>query len=91
VAAECGIHVPSRDSLQEVETRAGSELRASAVHEHAPRSTRSHGWLRAPTLGFILSPELLVTVRYSEVHAFAEVKAHVEKDPHLAAQRCSLS
>jgi magnesium transporter len=36
-------------------------------------------------LGFILSPELLVTVRYSDVHAFAKVKAQVEKEPHMSS------
>jgi magnesium transporter len=43
-------------------------------------------------LGFILSPQLLVTVRFSEVHAFAQVKAHIEKDPQLgsAAVFCTL-
>jgi len=29
-------------------------------------------------LGFILSQQQLITVRYSEVHAFADVKARVE-------------
>ena len=30
-------------------------------------------------LGFVLSPQVIVTVRYSEVHAFAQVEARVKK------------
>jgi magnesium transporter len=30
-------------------------------------------------LGFILSPQVLVTVRYSDVHAFAQVEARINK------------
>jgi len=33
----------------------------------------------------ILSPQLLVTVRFSEVHAFAQVEARIEKDPHVGS------
>jgi hypothetical protein len=44
----------------------------------------SAGFAPVP-LGFILSPELLVTVRYSDVHAFARVKAQVERDPHMCS------
>ena len=36
-------------------------------------------------LGFILSPELLITVRYSDVHAFAKVKLQVETDPYMSS------
>jgi magnesium transporter len=36
-------------------------------------------------LGFILSPELLVTIRFSEVHGFAKVKAQVEMEPHTSS------
>jgi magnesium transporter len=42
-------------------------------------------------LGFILSPQLLVTVRYSEVHAFAEVEATLEAGPPVgSAVFCAL-
>jgi magnesium transporter len=36
-------------------------------------------------LGFILSPQLLVTVRFSEVHAFAQVEARIETGPHMGS------
>ncbi|HWM67559.1 MAG TPA: CorA family divalent cation transporter, partial [Steroidobacteraceae bacterium] len=86
VAAECGIHVPSRDSLQEVETSSRLRAEGQVLYMSMPLAVQdpTAGFAPLP-LGFILSPELLVTVRYSEVHAFAEVKAHVEKDPHLGS------
>jgi magnesium transporter len=86
VAAECGIHVPSRDSLQEVETSSRLRAEGQVLYMSMPLAVQdaSAGFAPLP-LGFILSPELLVTVRYSEVHAFAEVKAHVEMDPHMGS------
>jgi magnesium transporter len=36
------------------------------------------GFVPVP-LGFILSPQVLVTVRYSDVHAFAQVEARINK------------
>src|SRR4029077_19351728 len=86
VAAEYGVHVPSRESLQEVETSSRLRAEGQVLYVNMPLAGQdaSAGFAPLP-LGFILSPELLVTVRYSEVHAFAEVQAHVEKDPHMGS------
>jgi len=86
VAAECGIQVPSRDSLQEVETSSRLRAEGQVLYMSMPLAVQdaTAGFAPLP-LGFIVSPELLVTVRYSEVHALAEVQAHVEKDPHMGS------
>jgi magnesium transporter len=80
VAAESGIQVPSRESLQEIET--SSRLRADGpvLYVSMPLVIQDEAAGFAPVpLGFILSPQVLVTVRYSEVHAFAQVEARVQK------------
>src|SRR5271165_2116127 len=78
LAAEYGIQVPSRESLQEIET--SSRLRADrqTLYLSMPLALADEAAGFAPVpLGFILSPQLLVTIRYSEVHAFAQVEAGI--------------
>jgi len=80
VAAESGIQVPSRESLQEIE--ASSRLRAEGqlLYVSMPLAVQDEAAGFAPVpLGFVLSPPLLVTIRYSEVQAFGQVEACVEK------------
>ena len=80
VAAESGIQVPSRESLQEIETSSRLRADGQVLFVSMPLAIQdaAAGFVPVP-LGFILSPQILVTVRYSEVHAFAEVEARVTK------------
>jgi magnesium transporter len=86
VGAEYAIHVPSRESLQEVENSSRVRAEGQVLYVNMPLASQdaTAGFAPLP-LGFILSPELLVTVRYSDVHGFAKVKARVESDPHLCS------
>jgi magnesium transporter len=86
VAAQYRINVPTRESLQEVETSSRVRADGQVLYVNMPliNQDASAGFAPLP-LGFILSPELLVTVRYSEVHAFVKVKARVENDPHMCS------
>jgi magnesium transporter len=80
VAAETGIEVPPRESLQEIE--ASSRLRAEGpvLYVSMPLTLQDESAGFAPVpLGFVLSSEVLVTVRYSEVHAFSQVEADVAR------------
>ena len=83
VAAEYRVQVPSRESLQEVESssRARAEGQVTLyVNMPLVIQDASAGFAPLP-LGFILSPELLVTVRYPDVHAFAESQGTGGKRP----------
>jgi magnesium transporter len=73
VAAETGIQVPSRDSLQEIETSSRLRADGQVLYVSMPLA------LQDVPLGFVLSPHVLVTIRYSEVHAFGPVQACVDK------------
>jgi magnesium transporter len=75
VAADTGIRIPTREALQEIET--SSRLRAQGqvlyLSMPLPLQDEAAGFLPIP-LGFLLSPQLLITVRFSEVHAFTHVQ-----------------
>ena len=93
VAAEYGVEIPSRESLQEIESSSRLRAEGQVLYLSMPLAIQDEAADFAPVpLGFILSPQLLVTVRFSEVHAFAQVKARIEKDPHVgsAAAFCTL-
>ena len=86
VAAQYGVRVPSRESLQEVETSSRVRAEGQILYVNMPLANQdaSAGFAPLP-LGFILLPELLVTVRYSEMHAFAKVKAEIDKTPGMSS------
>jgi magnesium transporter len=93
VAADYGIEIPARESLQEIE--ASSRLRAvgEVLYTSMPLAIQDEKAGFAPVpLGFVLSRELLVTVRYSEIHAFGQVEARIGKKLDLGSARvfCAL-
>jgi magnesium transporter len=86
VAAQYGVGVPSRESLQEVETSSRIRAEGQVLYVNMPLANQDTSKDFAPLpLGFILSPELLITVRYSDMHAFAKVKAEVGKNPSMSS------
>jgi Mg2+ and Co2+ transporter CorA len=93
VAAEYGFEIPSRESLQEIESSSRLRAEGQVLYVSMPLAIQDEAADFAPVpLGFILSPQLLVTIRFSEVHDFAQVRARIEKDPHVrsAAAFCAL-
>jgi magnesium transporter len=79
VTADFGIQVPARESLQEIETSSRLRAEGPVLYVSMPLASQNEAAGFAPVpLGFILSPQLLVTVRYSEIHAFGPVQARVE-------------
>jgi magnesium transporter len=91
VAAEYGLAIPSRESLQEIESSSRLRVEGQVLYVSMPLAIEAADFAPVP-LGFILSPQLLVTVRFSEVHAFAQVEARIQKDAHArsAAEFCAL-
>jgi magnesium transporter len=82
VAAEYGIEVPSRASLQEIETSSRLRADGQVLYASMPLAIQDQaaGFVPVP-LGFVLSPQFLVTIRFSEVHAFALVDERIKKGP----------
>jgi magnesium transporter len=86
VTSECGISIPSRESLQEIESSSRLRAEGQVLYVSMPLAIQDDATGLVPVpLGFILSPQQLVTVRYSELHAFADVKARVERKECLGS------
>ena len=80
VATECDIQIPSRESLQEIEASSRLRIEGNVLYVSMPLAVQDTGTALAPVpLGFILSQQQLITIRFSDVHAFAEVKKQVDK------------
>jgi magnesium transporter len=79
IANEYGLQVPSREALQEIESssRLRAEGRVLTLSMPLAVSEERADPLPLP-LGFILSPSLLVTVRFTEMHGFADVRARLD-------------
>jgi magnesium transporter len=93
VAADYGIAVPSRESLQEIETSSRLKAVGQVLYVSMPLAVQDESAGFAPVpLGFIFSPQRLVTVRYSDVPAFNWVAARVEQKQDVGSARvlCAL-
>jgi magnesium transporter len=85
-AAECGVNIPSRESLQEIESSSRLRAEGEFLYVSMPLAIQDDATGLVPIpLGFILSPQQLITVRYSEVHAFADVRGRVERKQCLGS------
>ncbi|HEY3638359.1 MAG TPA: magnesium transporter CorA family protein [Rhizomicrobium sp.] len=82
-SAVSGIDIPSRQALEEIE--ASSRLRSvgDGLVLSMPIASKSASGEAMPTpLGFVLTPKLLVTVRYAELHAIKPALGHIKPGSH---------
>jgi magnesium transporter len=78
VAADYDIAVPSRESLEEIETSSRLRALGQVLYVSMPLAIQDESAGFAPVpLGFVLSAHVLATVRYSAVPAFSQVEARV--------------
>jgi magnesium transporter len=81
VKSEFGIEVPSRGQLEEIESSSRLRVRGKTLFLSMPLSAQHEVLDSAPApVGFVLSPELLVTVRYSELPSFSKVRKGIAED-----------
>jgi len=80
VAREYGLQVPARAALEEIESssRLRAEGRVLTLSMPLTVTAERSDPLPAP-LGFILSPSLLVTVRFTELPGFGAVRDRLDK------------
>jgi magnesium transporter len=78
IKQEFGLAIPSRAQLEEIESSSRLRVEGNILFLSMPLSGQ-HEALDAPPapLGFVLSPDLLVTVRYSELASFTKVRKYV--------------
>jgi magnesium transporter len=79
VMKEFGIQVPTRESLQEIETSSRLKIEDSVIYLSMPLAIEDDaaGFQPIP-LGFVLSSKLLITIRYRDIHGFSQVKPNLE-------------
>jgi magnesium transporter len=79
VNAQTGIDIPSRESLQEIETSSRLRTQGQSLYVSMPLAGQDEiGGLRPMPLGFILTPQLLITVSFSTVQVFTQIEQRVE-------------
>ncbi len=80
IATEYGLRVPSREALQEIESSSRLRAEGQVLTLSMPLAVPQERTDPVPApIGFILSPTLLVSVRFTELHGFTEVRARLEK------------
>jgi magnesium transporter len=86
VSSECGVAVPSRASLQEIETSSRLRAEGQVLYLSMPLALQDAAGFAPIPFGLILSPKLLVTIRYSEIHAVAETRSRLEREPSQGSE-----
>jgi magnesium transporter len=79
-----GLRVPTEGALAEIETTSRLRSERDALYMSVPLITASPdaAWTIAPT-GFVLSKNVLMTVRFAQLPAFDEVTAELSAAEHL--------
>ena len=91
VANTYGVSVPSREALQEIESSSRTRFDGQVLTLSMPLTVAEERPDPLPVpLGFILSPSLLVTIRFSEVHGFAGVRARLDKSAAAAVDSATV-
>ncbi|MDE2450141.1 MAG: magnesium transporter CorA family protein [Gammaproteobacteria bacterium] len=80
VQTEFSVRVPSREQLDEIESSSRLQSEGKRLYLSMPVAA-PHDSIEAPPspLGFVLSPELLITVHYRELRSFAKAREAIAK------------
>ncbi len=84
MAGEFSVQVPTRDALQEIESSSRLRSAGQVLYVSMPLTVQDSAGLAPVPLGFILSPQLLVTVRYSDIPAFDQVRSRLETGEQMS-------
>lgn len=77
----CRLRIPTRDQLDEIESSSRLHAEGDVLTLSLPLTPYHPGGdpVSAP-IGFVLTPKLLVTVRFDELHTFHKVGTNVSQD-----------
>ena len=75
------VRVPPREQLSEIESSSRLVKRDRQLYLSMPTLSAVEGDANPPPLGFILTPEILVTIRYSEIPPVQQLAAQFETSP----------
>jgi magnesium transporter len=86
--SECDVHIPSRQELEEIETSSRLLVRHIGRDRQAHRQHVAVGLEPVSTpIGFVLTPKLLVTVRFDELHTFHKVGDGLAKNANQTSSQ----
>jgi magnesium transporter len=76
VESEHGLRIPTHAQLQEIETSSRLRVEGQTLVMSMPLGLQDNRFANGPLpLGFVLTPDILITVRYCDIHAFPDVQA----------------
>lgn len=75
------LRIPSRDQLSEIESSSRLVKRDRQLYLSMPTLSAVHDDASPPPLGFILAPEVVVTIRFSEIPPVQQFAAEFEASP----------
>ncbi len=78
---QCHLRIPTRAELDEIETSSRLQSAGDVITMSLPITPYHPGVepISAP-IGFVLTPKLLVTVRFDDLHTFHKVGQRIESD-----------
>ena len=77
----CHLRIPSREELDEIETSSRLQIEGDTLTLSLPLTPYHPGVEpQAAPIGFVLTPNLLVTVRFDELHTFHKVGEKISSD-----------
>ena len=80
--AECGLRIPTREDLSEIESSSRHYVENGALYLSAPLLTHAESEEpRLSPVGFIVTRERLVTIRFEELKAFEQAERDVQAKP----------
>jgi magnesium transporter len=75
------IRIPSHAQLQEIESSSRLKFENQTLQMSMPLAVHDEHFVGPLPLGFVLRPDLLVTIRDGDLHAFAEVQTALARNP----------
>jgi magnesium transporter len=73
-----GLHVPNRDELSEIESSSRLRTDKGVLYLSMPAVFRLNGQPVTTPLGFVLSADHMITVRFAELPAFETFKTEIK-------------
>ncbi|HEX3838061.1 MAG TPA: magnesium transporter CorA family protein [Steroidobacteraceae bacterium] len=76
VESEHGLRIPTHAQLSEIETSSRLRVAGHTLLMSMPLGLQDNRFASSPLpLGFVLTPDILITIRYCDIHAFPDVQA----------------
>ena len=81
VESEHGIRIPTHSQLQEIESSSRLRVEGQTLLMSMPLGLQDNRFASGPLpLGFVLNTDILITIRYCDIHAFPDVEATLTRD-----------